>query len=294
MSFHLPHRGLSQELRDMIYKHALCPPEGPRIVHSRSLEDSRHPKCKKFKCVEPIGSALLRTNRQVYDATLPLLYGGNVFSLDMTCPDALQLLQALPKKYQVLIRKLNLPTLLMMADDMGNRMHAEELSRFVIDNLRLEDVTLSVPDDLEAGTKEDEGQYEWFMWTMHKAFVEAFREGHFHEIRFAHPEPCTENSSVHEFYNKGPIEDVLLEEYRKRLAERKDLYWNSYYHAQRNGTICGDTLDAVHEFECEVWRRAGYTLERDISRPGEKGTVLVVRRIPASLKRRHEEDGSTP
>jgi len=54
------------------------------------------------------------------------------------------------------------------------------------------------------------------------------------------------------------------------------------------------TLDAVHEFECEVWRRAGYTLERDISRPGEKGTVLVIRRIASSLKRRHEEDGSTP
>lgn len=164
MSFHLPHRGLSQELRDMIYKHALCPPDGLRIQRGyiRSFKGSKE---SILKCVQPVASALLHTNRQVHDATLPLLYGGNVFSLDMTCPEALQLLQALPKKYQMLIRKLSLPTLLMVADDLGNRYHAEELSQFVIDNLRLEDVTLYVPDDLNAGTKKNEGQYEWFMWT---------------------------------------------------------------------------------------------------------------------------------
>jgi len=75
----------------------------------------------------------------------------------------------------------------------------------------------------------------------HRAFIKAFREGHFHEIRFAHPEPCAENLSVHEFYNKDPIENTLLEKDRKPLAERKGLYWNSHYHAQRDGTICPDT-----------------------------------------------------
>lgn len=290
MSFHLPYRGLSPKLRDMIFKRALCPPEGLTIEPIWPSEDDED---LKFKCVQPVASALLRTNRQVYDATFPLLYSGNVFSLHMTCEDALQLLQDLRRRYRRLIKNLNLPIRLMSADDQGNRQHAEELSRFIIDKLRLETVTLRVPDDLHAGTHKSGGQYDWFMWTLHVAFVQAFQEGHFHEIRFAHPEPYAENLSVYEFHNKSYIEKTLLEKYSESLAERRALYENSALDAQRNGTICQDTLDAVHEFERDLWHRAGYTIERDISRPGEKGTVLVVRRIAASLKRRHEEDGST-
>ena len=182
----------------------------------------------------------------------------------------------------------------MAADDDHNRDHAEELCQFLMHDIRLEDITLAVPDDLNAGTRKNECQYDWFMWTLHKTLIKAFRGGHFHEIRLAHPAICAANFSVYEFYNVKRIEDSLLEDYRQVQHERKMLYWERYRKAISNDTVRRDALEALHEFERDVWHRAGYTIDRDSGRPGEKGTVLVIRRLARPLKRPQEEVGSSP
>ena len=274
MSFH----DLSQELKDEIYKHALCPPEGITIERDGYDDD------KKFKCVQPIVSALLRTNSQVYNTTLPILYGANVFSLEGSCSDALRFLRTLPKSSRLQIKSLSLSYELMTADDSDNLGYAKKLSKFLIAHMRLEDITLAVPDDLEAGTEEkDEDEYAWFMWTLHEALLKAFKGGQFRRIRFVHPKMYNKNLSVYGFHNmENHIEDMLIEEYQQPLDERRSQYWNR----SPDGTAREDNLGAVHEFVRNAWHRAGYTVEWDSSRQGEKGTALVIQRISAPKKRR--------
>jgi len=189
-------QGLSQELRDEIYKHALCPPEGITIEPDGYIDDS------KFKCIQPVASALLRTNSQIYNTTLPILYGANAFSLERSRSDALRFLRTLSKSSRLQIKSLSLSSELMAADDHDNLGYAKRLCKFIIADMRLEDITLAVPNDMEAGTKgKGEDQYEWFMWTLHEALLKAFKGGHFRQIRFAHPKMCNKDISVYGFHN---------------------------------------------------------------------------------------------
>lgn len=277
MSFHLPHRGLPQELRDMIYKLALCPPEGIEIqgdFNWRPLE----PITLRVKCVPHIASGLLRTNCQVHDSTLPVLYSGNVFTLDTSCSGALKFLRTLPEQSLLLIKNLSLSNKIMDVNVDSNPMSATlELSKLLLANLRLENVTIAMPVESDL---EDDTEYEWFPWTLHTALINAFHTGRFHEVRLAYPATYAEDVSVYSFFQIQCIGSVLLEGDQDVIDT---MYWNSRHEAIRNGGLRRDSHDAVYEFERDVWHRAGYTIERDSSRPGEKGTFLVVRRIPAPL-----------
>ena len=183
----------------------------------------------------------------------------------------------------------------MGAYDIDNLRHAPELSEWLVGKMRLEDVTLAVPDDLTVGTtpKGDE-QYEWFCWVLHEALVTMFQGGHLHSLRFAHPSLYATEVSAYDIHMVDTfLEDMLLSEYEEALQERKRL-WGRYHKARRDGTLGRFTLGAFHDSQRALWHRAGYTLERDSRRPGEEGTVLVVRRTPASLKQRREEVTSSP
>ncbi|MCJ1367893.1 hypothetical protein MMC16_007029 [Acarospora aff. strigata] len=272
-------QSLSQELQDMIYEYALCPPEGltihpPPYTYERPLDDEK----LKYKCIQLIAPALLRTSRQVYSVALPILYGRNVFSLQMSCCDALHFLsRTLPQQHQSQIKNLHLPRTMMAADDRHNLAHAKSLGAFLVDhkNMRgLEDITLVVPDS--------GAQYEWFLWPLYKALTKAFKEdGRLRCLRFTHQWMYTEDVRVYGIdANKNYIEDfVLEEEYRKLLDERRGRYLDCCYNARRDGTDCLDTLDAVYADVEDVWHRAGFTIERDSCRPGEQDTVLVLRRL---------------
>ena len=66
----------------------------------------------------------------------------------------------------------------MAVDDYNNRGYTKMLGKFLITNMRLEDITLVVPNDMEATIEEkDEDQYKWFMWTLYKALPKAFKGG---------------------------------------------------------------------------------------------------------------------
>ena len=283
MSFH----GLPQELRDEIYKHALCPPEGITI------EPDGYGSNSKFKCIQPVAAALLRTNSQVYNTTLPILYGANVFFLERSCSAALRFLRTLSKSSRLQIKSISLSSELMAADDSDNWGYAKKLCKFLITDMRLEDITLAVPNDMEAGTEgRGEDQYEWFMWTLHEALLKAFKGGHFRQIRFAHPKMCNKDLSVYGFHNmENYIEGMLIEEYQQPLDERRGQYWDSFFDSPFGDTVCEDNLGAVHEYVRNAWHRAGYTVERDSSRQGEKGTTLVIQRISAPKKRHYVEAG---
>ena len=277
MSFH----SLSQELRDEIYKHALCPPEGITI------EPDGYGRNSKFKCTQPVAAALLRTNSQVYNDTLPILYGANVFSLGGSCAHALRFLKTLSKSSRLQIKSLSLSSELMEADDSDNLGYAKKLCKFLITNMRLEDITLAAPNDMAASEGKGHDQYEWFMWALHEGLLKAFKGGQFRQIRFAHPIMYNRDFSVYGFYNiENHIEGMLTEEYEQPLDELRSQYWDQF-----DDPVCEDNLGAIHECIRNVWHRAGYTVERDSSRQGEKGTVLVIRRISAPKKRHYAEAG---
>jgi hypothetical protein len=282
MSFY----SLSQELKNEIYKHALCPAEGVTIKPDGYSDDS------KFKCIQAVASALLRTNSQVYNATLPILYGANVFSLEGSCSHALRFLQTLSKSSRLQIKRLSLSSRLMAADDYDNREYAQTLCKFIIADMRLDDVTLAVPNDMEAGTEgKDKGQYEWFMWTLHEGLLQAFKGGQFRQIRIVHPNIYDKGLSVYGFYNvENYIEDMLIEECQQRLYKRRSQYWDSYFDSRFGGTVCEDNVGAVHECVRKIWHGAGYTVERDSSGQGE-GTALVIQRISIAKKRHYVDAG---
>ena len=85
------------------------------------------------------------------------------------------------------------------------------------------------------------------------------------------------------------IEGMLIEEYQQPLDERRSQYWDRFFDSW--GTVCEDNIGAVHEYVRNAWHRVGYTVERDSSRQGEKGTALVIQRISAPKKRHYAEAG---
>jgi hypothetical protein len=73
-----------------------------------------------------------------------------------------------------------------MADDDENRSYVNELWTHLVTNITLRCVSIAVPDDMIASAKKDQGQYEWFMWRLHKHSAQVFLDGRLDELRFVH------------------------------------------------------------------------------------------------------------
>ena len=78
---------------------------------------------------------------------------------------------------------------------------------------------------MNVGTdRKDNSQYKWFMWTLHIAVIEAFKEGRFSEVRFAYPKRYQKDASVFIFHNvESYIEDMLLDD-GQALGNRRHRY----------------------------------------------------------------------
>ncbi|KAK7177606.1 hypothetical protein PSPO01_16347 [Paraphaeosphaeria sporulosa] len=228
--------------------------------------------------------------RDLYKAALPIFEGQTEFGFDTSCKTTLSCLKCFPQSALLSIRSIHLRHALMSADDCDNRDYAKELGRFIVENMALESITLVVPDDMNAGTDgKDNGQYEWFMWTLHTAAIEAFKQGQFLEVRFAHPKQYYGKPNVFSFHNiENHIEQMLLGSCQA-LSDRRSSYWESYYRSHDEGVPCQDTPVAVYELVYTIWKAAGYTIDYDDCCMGEEGTVLVLRRVIKSVKRVAEE-----
>lgn len=287
MSFHRPHRGLPQELRNMIYEWALCPPGGITIQRKTCVETSSDEdedlKIKKFRSIQPVAAGLLCTDRQVYGVTSPIFYNRNVFALDMSCLDALTYLQSLSKDGLSKIKALSLSRKFPKDDDGTTHLHAEKLCKVIVEDMRLTSLTLPVPDDFRATIDREIGcmdQYDLFTWTLHTALIEAFKGGHFSEIRLAHPEPCANYVDVYSFGNvEFFLVDALMKDWKGVMNEAFNRYYRSRPAAYLSGTVTEKALDAFNKYIHDTWARAGYCIERYGNRPGEDGTVLVIRRV---------------
>ncbi len=87
-------------------------------------------------------------------------------------------------------------------------------------------VTLPVPDDLGVGDSDNEGQYEFRLWALHAAVIEAFKRGTFIKIRFVHPQKYSEAAiDVYRMHNVRQYITLML------IGEGKsDALWKKTFH----------------------------------------------------------------
>ncbi|KAJ9668322.1 hypothetical protein H2201_001370 [Coniosporium apollinis] len=202
--------------------------------------------------------------------------------MDMASSDALLFLQALPKDSRLQIKTLIIPSNLIAGIKFNNQSHADKLGAFLIHSMRLENITLAVPNPPSASTTGVfDGEFRWSTWTLHRALVSAFKEGHFRAITVARPESSAERRDVHYFCQvRQHVEERLLEDYKEQLREQRRAYWDVAYEDAVHHTVASDSRNALDEFVRDTWGRAGYAVEGDSGvRLGDIGTVFTVRRI---------------
>ena len=135
--------------------------------------------------------------------------------LRRSCAAALRYLRTLPNR-ALTVRELHIEKGLLMADDGDNRSFVDELLTHLETNITPQCVSITVPDDMIASARKDQGQYEWFMWKLHEHYAQAFLNGQVGELRFVHyGEHPDEGINIYEWFN--------VEDYIERLLDRKSV-----------------------------------------------------------------------
>ena len=74
------------------------------------------------------------------------------------------------------ISEIQVPDQFTAADDYGNAEYIMELCQYLgQQTAHIDVVTLPVPDDLIVGDSENEGQYEFRLWALNAAVIDAFK-----------------------------------------------------------------------------------------------------------------------
>lgn len=146
----LPYRGLSRELRDMIYDQLLYLPDGFRI------EQSCRPPFG-LRAASPLPLAILRANKQTWAEAQERLFAINEVILDTTSSLALQYLRSLDAESLKSIRRLQLHW--KAIDLIREPMTSQELSDFVEEKMNLHAIAIACPaslhDDILVATTHD-------------------------------------------------------------------------------------------------------------------------------------------
>lgn len=196
-------------------------------------------------------------------------------------------LRRLPKSLRSHIREIGISDQLA-ADDCDNLDYAKEFGQYFVETFsNVKVVTLSVPTDLIAGGGENEGQYEFRLWDLHAAVVDAFKCGQFTELRFAHTEKYPKGQLTVDVYQ---MHNVNI--YIKRMVVGKSiddalrtkglrLIQSQRYPTPPSPIDDKDTLFAIlHAMDYDAWITAGYSIAFTEAHEWETGSVLALRRTP--------------
>ena len=206
----------------------------------------------------------------------------------VTCKDALEALRRLPESLRSHIREIGISDQLTAADDYDNLDYAKEFGQYfaeIFSNVKV--VTLPLPNDLTAGGGENENQYEFRLWDLHAAVVDAFKFGQFTELRFAHTEKYPKGQLTVDVYQ---MHNVNI--YIKRMVVGKSLddalrtRGHRLIQSQRYPTPPSpiddkDTLFAIlRAMDYDAWITAGYSIAFTEAHEWETGSVLALQRTP--------------
>ena len=278
-SYHLPHHGLPQELRDIIYRYALCPPDGIAI---------RNYECG-LKSVRSIASGLLGASRQVRAVTHSILHGENVFRFESL--DSFQICTFLGA-YLSSVVPLNTKHIHIerpLTCDCSTHHEATCISNntafadgdallsawFLEDTITLDTVTL------DTWERSDSRRFVFPKWPFKNPFYstifQAFERGHVNELRFSAPCVCKDFQVFGAAVRRGVIpwlrhHNQLFE----NLEHNKD-GWDIDLKPYPDFVV-EKTGKALTNNDLVVLQEARLTLRRGEPRAGEDGLVAVLRR----------------
>ncbi|KAF2805943.1 uncharacterized protein BDZ99DRAFT_100465 [Mytilinidion resinicola] len=270
-SYHLPYRGLPQELLDMIFTYALCPNEGLTICSAG--ENGQGPGWGHSQpChIQGLAAGLLRTNSKTYHDTKAILYSNKRITLATPSMAAFEFIVDLP---------LHIKSAVLLADMLPKSHHegfaknTQDMLYFLIKRTRLDDITIVFSGDTDYHNSFLTG---WFVVC---CLVRALRHGDsISKIRFVY-QGNFESVGVHDFVGMEEEVEYLMLDWEDGQALRA-------LRRERFGCSNEDELgrrEANKRHSRAAWNKAGFTLERDVNRVGEAGTVLVIRRVGASTK----------
>lgn len=199
----------------------------------------------------------------------------------VSCKDALQALKSIPEGSRVQLRKIGFPAELMSWDDCDNVDYAEQLGEYIVKELwNVEILTLAVPDDL-AITGKDDGQYDFFSWTLHKIAIDSLTGGRLKAVRVTHPVRYAEDTiDVYHMHNvDGHLKGMVIGEAKERALRRTcDALMRSRRHPPSVADD-DDTLFAImHALDYEAWSDKGFSVTFGPRHPGEIGSVVTIKR----------------
>lgn len=207
-----------------------------------------------------------------------------------SCASALRHLRSLPRTVLSAVREVHIDKRLLMADDDDNRSYVNDLWTHLIRSSTLRCVSIVMPDDMIVSAKKDQGQYECFMWKLHKYSAQAFLDDRLDELRFNHDgEHADEGFSIYEWFNVEDYIEKMLMPDNKVLFEIRSTYWREYYSsvdcAQDMGILRRERAReaALRDIDVE-WRQAGLRIRLEKDSSHGSGPTLVVDRFDSVVR----------
>lgn len=202
-----------------------------------------------------------------------------------SCASALSYLQSLSRASLSAVREVHIASGLLMADDDDNISYVDNLWGYLVTHTRLRSISIAVPDDIIASAKKNQGQYEWFMWKLHKYSVHSFLTARLDELRFVHKgEHPDEGMSIYEWFNVANyIEEMLIPDNTVLFGIRSK-YWNEYYASldcpedERAFRRRKARQAALQDIDRQ-WQQAGLSIKLEKDWSEGCGPVLVVKRL---------------
>ncbi len=207
----------------------------------------------------------------------------------VSCEDVLHALRQLPRTTISRISEIEVPDQLTAADDYGNTEYIKELGQYLGQQAaHISVVTLPVPDDLIVGDSENEGQYEYRLWALHAAVIDAFVHEGFMEVRFVHPRKYAEETiDVYQMHNVCQYITPMLIGVQKSDALREKtfhLIQSQRYPVPPSTIDDTDSLFAIlHALEFDAFTEEQYSIAFTQPHEWEVGSVLALHRSPQTV-----------
>lgn len=311
-AYHLPNRGLPQELLDVIFSFALYCPRSVRIIQRKSVEPAwycctaitrllGHPDFSvvRLDTGGNLATGLFFVSRKYRRAAVDNFFRNNVFVFDVAPGEALEFLCSLGPRSQQQIRHVHIGYKCMAVPKPyhGDRSRFRmENAKFLADNKTfvkallgwrtLDTLTLTVADDDIFSSAERTSQRDLRLLdspTVNYALTALLSGGgRVQKVRFAYPRwyRLSWHSALFvttAYYLRNAFIDnkKLLQ----RLAVRKAQLVQELLSAEHvaGGNAYGDRVEEICARDLhKIYRQAGFHLYRDRRRLGEMGTVVAI------------------
>lgn len=186
---------LSREVRNLIYRALLCPPDGIRLRDSLELrldkpddeyddddEDEGH-----MVSIIPVGTSIFHVNRQIGQEATEILYGFNRFTFRAHPGEAMEFLKDLPSGSLRQIKNIGFTRRATCADDGDCKDYWEPLCDFITSHMHLSSVTIEVPWEPGQGTRvRGVLDGEWYWWPAAKLLRGLLMAGKIQKLRLGY------------------------------------------------------------------------------------------------------------